>query len=154
MSELDKLERYLIAQGIKYIRIEKEEKRDADGHLIQRDWHQIRVFNEDGKESWDAVCHEWSYGYEEGLLEIMGDIVREDSGDSVEGYLTAEDVVERIVEFGGQKDRGYVRRPIRELIVVLREQAEWADANIWEVPITLPDNLRQAADELEGKYEL
>jgi len=49
-----------------------------------------------------------------------------------------------------EEEKGYVRRPIAELIVALREQAEWADANIWEVPITLPDNLRQAADELEG----
>lgn len=28
----------------------------------------------------------------------------------------------------------------------LRENAEWADGNVWEVPIMLPDNLRQAAD--------
>lgn len=39
-----------------------------------------------------------------------------------------------------------------ELITELRELAEWADANIWEVPINLPDVLRQAADELDGKY--
>ena len=95
MSELDKLERYLIDKGIKYIRIEKEEKKDANGYTIQRDWHQIQVYDEDGKEVWDAVCHKWSYGYEEGLLEIMGEIVR-DKSDSVEGHLTAEDVIERI----------------------------------------------------------
>ena len=34
----------------------------------------------------------------------------------------------------------------------LRDLAEWAEANIWEVPITLPDVLRQAADIIE-KYE-
>lgn len=33
-----------------------------------------------------------------------------------------------------------------ELISRLREHAEWAEANIWEVPITLPDDLREAAD--------
>lgn len=31
----------------------------------------------------------------------------------------------------------------------LREAAEWADGNIRDVPINLPDVLRQAADELE-----
>ena len=39
----------------------------------------------------------------------------------------------------------------------LRENAEWADGNIWEVPIMLPDNLRQAADaieELQKRVEL
>lgn len=37
-----------------------------------------------------------------------------------------------------------------ELAVRLREHAEWAEANIWEVPITLPDDLRAAADVIEG----
>lgn len=36
-----------------------------------------------------------------------------------------------------------------ELISTLREYAEWAEANIYEVPITLPDVLKDAADELE-----
>ena len=36
-----------------------------------------------------------------------------------------------------------------ELIERLREHAEWAEANIWEVPITLPDDLRVAADVIE-----
>ena len=36
-----------------------------------------------------------------------------------------------------------------ELIENLREYAEWADANIWEVLLMLPDYLRQAADLIE-----
>lgn len=36
-----------------------------------------------------------------------------------------------------------------ELISRLREHAEWAEANIWEVPISLPDDLREAADAIE-----
>ena len=51
------------------------------------------------------------------------------------------------------EEHGYVRKPIGDLIEALREDAEWADANIWEVPITLPDHLRQAADELERGEE-
>ena len=35
------------------------------------------------------------------------------------------------------------------LIARLREYAEWAEANIWEVPITLPDVLKEAADFIE-----
>lgn len=33
----------------------------------------------------------------------------------------------------------------------LREMAEWADANEWEVPITLGDVLREAAERLSGE---
>lgn len=40
--------------------------------------------------------------------------------------------------------------PTREgLIAMLREYAEWGEANIYEVPIMLPDDLRAAADMLE-----
>lgn len=42
----------------------------------------------------DAVCHWFSYGGDEGLLEIMGLVERED--DDVEGWLTAEEVFHRI----------------------------------------------------------
>ena len=43
----------------------------------------------------DAVCHSGSYGHEIGLLEIMG-LTRND--DSVEGWLTSEEVFDRISE--------------------------------------------------------
>jgi len=47
----------------------------------------------------DAICHEFSYGYSEGLLEIMGLVDEKKSGgDSVEGYLTADEVFERIAK--------------------------------------------------------
>lgn len=36
-----------------------------------------------------------------------------------------------------------------EIAETLREYAEWADANIYEVPIMLPDDLRAAADMME-----
>ena len=41
----------------------------------------------------DVICHEYSYGVEQGLLEMMGLC---DTVDNVEGYLTAEEVFERI----------------------------------------------------------
>ena len=43
----------------------------------------------------DAICHDGSYGRHEGLLEIMGLVNEEEVGDSVEGFLTAEQVFER-----------------------------------------------------------
>lgn len=42
------------------------------------------------------------------------------------------------------KNDGY-----HEFITQLREYAEWADANIFEVPIMLPEHLRQAASIIE-----
>lgn len=40
----------------------------------------------------DVVCHKFSFGGKDGLLEIMGLV------DEVEGYLTAEEVANRIFE--------------------------------------------------------
>ena len=95
MSELDKLEKYLKEHGYEYKR--HDIKRTP--RTIER--HQVIVY-ENGKLLWDAVCQPGSYGYEEGLLEIMGDIVWYDiDGDSVRGWLTANDVISRI-ELGAE----------------------------------------------------
>ena len=45
----------------------------------------------------DAICHSGSYGHENGLLEIMG-LVDGEADDEVEGYLTADEVFNRIVK--------------------------------------------------------
>lgn len=37
------------------------------------------------------------------------------------------------------------------LVNALREHAEWAQANEWETPITLGDNLTEAADRIEAQ---
>lgn len=42
----------------------------------------------------DVICHWGSYGHEKGLLEIMGLV--EEAEDDVEGYLTAEEVFNRM----------------------------------------------------------
>lgn len=90
MSELDKLEKYLKEHGYEYTR------EDFDGILPYDRKHQIIVYK-NGKRLWDAICHPGSYGYEEGLLEIYGDIVWCDiDGDSVRGWLTANNVIARI----------------------------------------------------------
>ncbi len=60
------------------------------------DGYQIVVNNPKTQEyKWDAVCHNFSYGQDDGLLEIMGDIVENDD-DAVEGWLTAEDILKRL----------------------------------------------------------
>ena len=89
MSELDKLEKYLKEHGYEYRRID-----EGTENYINR--HQIIVYKND-KRVWDAICQIGSYGYEKGLLEICGTIVwREIDGDTVRGWLTAQDVINRI----------------------------------------------------------
>ena len=46
----------------------------------------------------DVVCFRGSYGYEQGLLEIMGLVDEEEVGDTVEGYLTATEIFQRIYD--------------------------------------------------------
>lgn len=58
--------------------------------------YQIIVYDENGERDWDAICHDFSYGHESGLLEIYGSIVDENAGDSVEGELTAEEILARL----------------------------------------------------------
>ncbi len=90
LTNLNKLEQYLINHKIPYERI------DEDDQQFYLDRHQICVpCDREGRE-WDAICQRGSYGAEEGLLEIMGTIVSPLAGDSVEGWLTAEDVIARI----------------------------------------------------------
>ena len=88
MKELNKLEQYLKEHEYYYIR------EDDDSNYMNR--HQIIVFDSESQREWDAICHRGSYGYEQGLLEIMGTIVDSDCGDSVEGYLTADDIIKRL----------------------------------------------------------
>ena len=49
-------------------------------------------------QDWDAICHFGSYGGGDGLLEVMGARVSRNNYDSVEGYLTAEEILERLDE--------------------------------------------------------
>lgn len=90
LTEMNKLEAYLKLKNIPFSRI------DEDGDPFDR--HQIVVHDKDGNRVWDAICHYGSYGCNDGLLEIMGTIVRQETCDTVEGWLTADDVIERIEE--------------------------------------------------------
>lgn len=85
MTELDKLEKYLKKNKYNYERIERTD--EIDTHMI--------IVYENGERVWDAICHEGSFGYEQGLLEIMGTIVQ-DEEEEVEGYLTAKEIIKRL----------------------------------------------------------
>lgn len=77
-TEITALHDYLTDRGIE--------------HIFRRlyDGYQIIVGDE-----WDVICHGDSYGHDRGLLEIMGKYVY-NTMDSVEGYLTAEEIIRRI----------------------------------------------------------
>ena len=98
MTEMDKLEQYLIQHRIEYNRYDvNREWEVATGLVIKMDRHQICVPEEGERCKWDAICQHGSYGYELGLLEIYGEIVdAEKDGDTVVGCLTAEDVIKRL----------------------------------------------------------
>ena len=103
LTELNKLENYLMAKGFKYKRADTDNVYSAEewriivdvngGNAEPMDRHQIIVF-EGRRRSWDVICQFGSYGADKGLLEGMGDIF----DDYVEGYLTADDVIKRIEE--------------------------------------------------------
>ena len=95
MSELDILTQYLKDHNIPFERYDcsKEDFEINDECTFYIDRHQICVPNQQYI-LWDVICQEGSYGYRDGLLEAYGDIVEGD--DVVEGYLTAQDIIERI----------------------------------------------------------
>lgn len=99
LTQMDKLEIYLKEHHIPYDRIDKDEVFEETPHgkyVVKCEQHQIIVPPQDQERQWDAICHRGSYGHKEGLLELMGNIVR--TNDCVEGYLTADDAIKRIEE--------------------------------------------------------
>ena len=72
--------------------------------------YQIVIFDKDRKRLCDVVYHLGSYGYDEGLLEIMGGLTEEeDKYDEVLGYLTAEEVFKRFKYCYEHNTRYYVK---------------------------------------------
>lgn len=54
------------------------------------------VYSYKGKKVCDAICNRYSYGGTDGYLEIMGLVDKKKVGDVVEGWLTADEVFDRI----------------------------------------------------------
>ena len=100
MSELDKLAEYLHKIKMPFMQYECNKKFDERDLIFTLDRHQICVPDQDTP-VWDVICQYGSYGYEEGLLEAYGAIVdEEEDGNTVVGYLTAEDVIKRLEKTG------------------------------------------------------
>ena len=45
-------------------------------------------------DTWDAICHDGSYGHERGLIEVMG--LGCDNEEDAVGFLTAAEVLEMV----------------------------------------------------------
>ena len=91
-KELDKLEGYLKKNNYNYER------------LKVYSGEQINVFDTKNTISWDVIINEYSYGHENGLLEIMSSdsrIVDHNSHeDGVEGFLDADTIINRLESTG------------------------------------------------------
>lgn len=86
-TEMEKLAAGLIQRGIPF------------SFTTYRGGLQIIVKNDREEWLWDAICNDLSYGHEAGLLEIMGDNLvdlNKTCGDTVEGFLTADEILERL----------------------------------------------------------
>lgn len=100
LTQLNRVEQYLKDKGIPYERFDSEDillSPTTPYALKEMERHQICVpgYSAQSRE-WDVICQRGSYGAEEGLLEIYGSIVDPYAGNSVEGWLTADDVIARI----------------------------------------------------------
>lgn len=74
-----------------------------DTELVTNWGAQVIVYDNEGNRLWDAVINKGSYGSEKGLLEVMGSaIVKKvskmgnDDDDEVLGWLTADEILEKI----------------------------------------------------------
>lgn len=94
MEELLKLETWLNENGYVFTRTDETNiagtEREAHQIIVYRMIYGTRL------RIWDAIYSTGSYGYEKGLLEICGDIVDPDVSDTVEGFLTANDIIKRL----------------------------------------------------------
>ena len=97
LTELNKLEKWLKDNKYDVERWdEEEEELPFTDFVVAR--HQVFVKNKEGGKLFDAICHPGSYGYEQGLIEIMNGSLKltKDGDDDVEGWLTADEVVKRL----------------------------------------------------------
>lgn len=100
LTQLNRVEQYLKDKGIPYERFDNEDiplSPTITYAFKEMERHQICVPGYSAQSrKWDVICQRGSRGAEEGLLEIYGSIVDPYAGDSVEGWLTADDVIARI----------------------------------------------------------
>ena len=101
-AEIRKLDERLAELGVNHVLVSRDICRYENAYSTVKDLGmQVIVYKQDAEQVrknvlWDAICGLGSYGYEQGLLETMGVIVDEKKvKDRVEGYLTADEVMQR-----------------------------------------------------------
>lgn len=85
--------------------LNRGKKGDLVTGFISHLWPNQVIYYKDGIKIGDAVCHYGSYGYQQGLFEIMGDALltpEERENDDVLGYLSLEEVLERLEKIYGK----------------------------------------------------
>ena len=97
MTEMDKLDAMLTERGIEHTYgrrfPEMDELVSKEPDLFKgQDWGTQIVVYDGEMRAWDAICGYGSYGYEQGLIEVMGSVMDKD----VEGFLTADEVIKRL----------------------------------------------------------
>jgi hypothetical protein len=98
MTEFEKLSNWLTMNGYKVKEFHKEMMINGQDYSD----HRIEVYNNDGERVWDAICQRGSYGFNKGLLEVMGSYIL--GHDDVEGWLTADDVIEMLKKAEGNAE--------------------------------------------------
>lgn len=101
---LGKLEMYLYERGFVYRRLDGMHYAKSG---IRHDRHQIIVYrNGFCYEQWfDVIFQHGSFGFDDGLLEIQGPYPFVKIDDSVEGSLTADEIIKRIEEAADHVDQ-------------------------------------------------
>ena len=104
MTEMQKLDKYLTEHNIKHTYKRRWPNMEQSFPEYREGKHhdggyQIMANGDNGEYLWDAICGYGSFGFETGLIEIRGCIVPECVSDSVEGHLTANEVIERIEKY-------------------------------------------------------
>lgn len=101
-AEIRKLDERLTELGVNHALVSRDIYGYGNAYSTVKDWGlQVIVYKQGAEQArknvlWDAICGLDSYGYEQGLLETMGVIVDEKKvKDRVEGYLTADEVMQR-----------------------------------------------------------
>lgn len=99
MSEIEKLDSMLTELHVNHDMHRRFPSMDKD--FSEKDWGwQITVNDKNFGGNWDAICGYGSYGFKDGLLEVMGDIL---DTNGVEGWLTADRVMELAKKKAGAK---------------------------------------------------
>lgn len=88
MTEMQKLVLLLVEMRVPF---EMAYQDFGDNNLYPQVWLPNKI---DVKA--DIICHPWSYGGKDGLLEMMADFDNYD--DDVKGYLTANEALDQVLE--------------------------------------------------------